>query len=146
MAITLQTEAPSNSDRDKFAEQAKNACIVQGLQKSLESDVQDVQRFPESDKGGAGWEFAYMLNRQEDQEDQEENDTVAMYETSSNSEDIPDENLIHYFESLQDVQEESVFDADIRLVPPPILFKPIKVKLKYIGEDAPRIFFNPDKD
>ena len=41
---------------------------------------------------------------------------------------------------------ENIFDVDARLVPPPIQERSIKVKLRYIGYEAPRIAFDPERD
>jgi hypothetical protein len=42
--------------------------------------------------------------------------------------------------------DEEEFDVDARLTPPPVAMRKIKVKLKYMGWEEPRIFFDPDKD
>lgn len=42
--------------------------------------------------------------------------------------------------------EETLGDLDVRLVPPPMPMQKIKVKLNFIGNEAPRISYDPDND
>lgn len=40
----------------------------------------------------------------------------------------------------------SEWDVDARLEPPPIRFRQLKTRLRFVGKDAPRIAYDPDRD
>lgn len=44
------------------------------------------------------------------------------------------------------LNDEALGDLDIRLVPPPMLMRKIKVKLNFVGNEGPRISYDPEND
>lgn len=48
-------------------------------------------------------------------------------------------------ELLLDLTEET-WDIETRLIPPPMPTRRIKVKFRFTGKEAPRIFFDPERD
>jgi len=51
-----------------------------------------------------------------------------------------------YWEACHAIRDEAGFDVDARLVPPPAPERHIKVKLRFVGREVPRIAFDPERD
>lgn len=54
--------------------------------------------------------------------------------------------LQRFIQGRQVEEEEEFWDIETRLIPPPMPTRRIKVKFRFIGIEAPRIFFDPDRD
>lgn len=64
----------------------------------------------------------------------------------SNTDSAVDLQLKVYWEACHAIREDAGFDVDARLVPPPAPERRIKVKLRFIGREVPRIAFDPERD
>jgi hypothetical protein len=51
-----------------------------------------------------------------------------------------------YVEELMLDLTEETWDIETRLIPPPMPTRRIKVKFRITGKEAPRIFFDPERD
>lgn len=68
------------------------------------------------------------------------------------TEDTIDPDLFMRFQSFKDAAEDEFddglndddFDLNARLTPPPISWRPLKVKLRYVGRELPRIHIDPE--
>ncbi len=72
-------------------------------------------------------------------------ETDLMYRESSGRSEIHSLPIVSSAET-EPISEEPLGDLDVRLAPPPVLMQKIKVKLDFIGNEAPRISYDPDND
>ena len=54
--------------------------------------------------------------------------------------------LQRFIQARQVEEEAESWDIETRLIPPPMPTRRIKVKFRFTGKEAPRIFFDPDRD
>ncbi|MEK0337601.1 MAG: hypothetical protein QQN41_09230 [Nitrosopumilus sp.] len=73
-------------------------------------------------------------------------DNVLPSESESDLESQENITFQNYLDYIQTSIDESDFDVDMRLVPPPMKQGLIKVKFKFLGKLPPRINFDPEHD
>jgi hypothetical protein len=44
------------------------------------------------------------------------------------------------------LSDEDDFDVDVRLIPPSIQGRPVRIKMRFVGREAPRIIFDAERD
>ncbi len=71
---------------------------------------------------------------------------VAGLPIESDIESMEDVAFRNYLDFLHPSVDESDFDVDTRLVPPPMKKGHLKVKFKFLGKLPPRINFDPERD